>query len=167
MIMMENMSILNSFKEYLTNNGIVSETSIPYTPQQNGIAERLNRTIDEKVMTMKHQSGALNKLWGELVITSNYLRNRTPYSKIGGKTPFELWNGMKPSVSHFRVFGADVIVNIPGNLRKSLDEKAYQAKFVGYSVQQKGYRVWNIEKQRIEIVGLGKGTKINVNIPHH
>jgi hypothetical protein len=83
------------------------------------------------------------------------LRNRTPYSKIGGKTPYELWNGLKPTVSHFRVFGADIVVHIPTTERKGLDDKA---KCVGYSTSQKAYRVWNIDKQRVEVAPINTKT---------
>jgi hypothetical protein len=153
----------NEFQAYLSLNGIEHETTIPYSPQQNGIAERLNRTIDTKVMTMKHASNAPNKMWGELVKTANFLRNRTPYSKIDGRTPFELWNGKLPNVSIFRVFGADMTVHIPQALRKGLEDKAFQGKLVGYSSTQKAYMVWNIEKQRVEVANID--SKINEKTP--
>jgi len=140
-----------AFKERLTSLGIDFQTTCRYSPQQNGAAERLNRTLDEKLMTMKTAGEIPNKLWGELFKTANFLRNRTPSAKLNGKTPFEKWYGLPPPMDHFRVIGCDVYVHVPTELRKALDPKAIKCKMLGYATSQKAYRLWDIEKQEIVI----------------
>ena len=95
--------------QYLQTQGIVRQRSAPYTPEQNGRAERLNRTLLEKVRAMLADAGVPKFLWPEAVITANYLRNRSPTAH-GSVTPTELLTSRKPSVKHFRVFGSPVSV---------------------------------------------------------
>jgi hypothetical protein len=117
------------------------QMTVPYTPQQNGKAERLNRTLLERARSMLAESGLPRSLWGEAIRTANYLRNRAP---VKGKplTPWELFVGRKPDVSHLRVWGAKAFVHIPSQLRRKLDFKSEVGYLVGYAANSKGWRVW-------------------------
>lgn len=90
-------------EEYLRKEGIVHQFTIPYTPQQNGVAERKNKTLTESAKCMLLDAGLENKFWGETVLTAAYLQNRTPNRNLE-KTPYELFIGRKPDLSHIRIF---------------------------------------------------------------
>lgn len=82
--------ISNKFKDLCTERGIQIEFTTPCTPQQNGVSERMNRTMIDKARTMLLESNLLEKLWGEAVLTSNYLVNRSPTSALSeNKTPYD------------------------------------------------------------------------------
>lgn len=91
------------FNKYCSENGIAR--TVTYTTKQNGVAERLNKTLLDKVRTMLHQARLPKKFWGEAISTAAYLRNRTPPSSLDFKTPYELWFGKAPSYNHIRTFG--------------------------------------------------------------
>ena len=103
---------------------------IPYTPQQNDVAERKNRTIMEMA---RYMLGNLpNFLWGEVVSIAIYILNRCPTKAVQGKTPFEAWSGRKPNISHLRVFGCEAFSYIVFEKRKKLDQRVEKCIFVGY-----------------------------------
>ena len=105
------------FHDYCRKRGFIKEHTIPYTPQQNGVSERLNRTILENVRAMLHHAKLPLFLWAEAVNTIVYLRNRSPTSRFKGETPYERWHGVKPKVDHLRIFGSCVYVHIPDEKR--------------------------------------------------
>jgi hypothetical protein len=132
---------LNSeLKTYYQSKGVVHETTAPYTPQQNGKAERLNRTLMERVRAMLYQSKLPEELWAEAIVTANYIRNRSPV-KNKDKTPWELFFGKTPDVSMMRTFGARAYVLIPKQHRSKLDDVSKKGIFVGYEPGSKAYRV--------------------------
>lgn len=91
------------------------------------------------------------KFWAEAVYNAAYIQNRTPTRALERKTPLEAWNGTKPSVSHLKVFGCVCYVHIPDKKRKKWDDKSKKGIFVGYSSQTKGYRVYLLEENRVDI----------------
>ena len=118
------------FESYLKNSGIEHQYTIPKTPEQNGVSERMNRTLVKKVRSMLADSGLPQKIWAEALSTAVYLINRsptkaldktTPFEAWYGKKPFEAWYGKKPNVSHLRVFGSSAYAHIPKNERKKLE----------------------------------------------
>jgi hypothetical protein len=127
--------------EYFSQKGIVHETTVPYSPEQNGAAERLNRTLMERVRAMLQDASLPDELWAEAAVTACYLRNRSP---VAGreKTPWELFFNVRPDVSNFRTFGARAYVHIPGQLRSKLDSKTDKGVMVGYEIRNKGYRIY-------------------------
>ena len=130
------------FRSYLKSRGIHHELTVPYSPQQNGVAERMNRTLLETARSMMAHAGLPGKYWAEAVETASYIRNRTPTSALdGNKTPLEAWSGRKPNVSNMKVFGCIAYAHVPDTQRQKLDQKAVKLRFVGYSVQSKGYRL--------------------------
>ena len=81
---------------------IIHETTPPYSPSSNGVAERKNRTLVELTNVMLIESHAPLNFWGEAILTACYVLNRVPHKKYK-LTPFELWKGYKPSLGYLRV----------------------------------------------------------------
>eukprot|EP00253_Pinus_taeda_P014971 PITA_14971 len=86
-------------------NGMRRQHTTTYTPQQNGIAERKNRTVVEMARCMLQTKGLSNFYWGDAVATAVYILNHSPTSALENMTPYEAWYGKKPNVNHFKVFG--------------------------------------------------------------
>ena len=95
---------LGPFAKFLEIHGICAQYTMPSTPQQNGVAERRNRTLMDMVRSMMSNSSLPKSLWMYALKTAVYLLNRIP-SKAVPKTPFELWTGRKPSLRHLHVWG--------------------------------------------------------------
>ncbi|CAH2087744.1 unnamed protein product [Euphydryas editha] len=130
------------FEKYLSSSGIVHQKSNPYTPEQNGLAERCNRSVVEKARCLLFDAHLDNSFWAEAVNTAVYLQNRILVSALNEKTPFELWTSRKPDISHLRVFGSVVMMHIPKEKRLKWDKKSEKGILVGYSEDVKGYRVY-------------------------
>lgn len=137
-------------EKYLKKKGIIHEMTSPYSPEQNGVAERKNRSLTEMAKCMLLEAQLDNKFWGEAVITANYLQNRLPF-KICFSTPFELWNNKKPNLSHIKIFGCNAYVFIPKETRKKFDDRSKMMKFVGYSEESKAYRLLDTSTCKIVI----------------
>ncbi|GKD57657.1 putative reverse transcriptase domain-containing protein, partial [Tanacetum coccineum] len=130
--------------------GIKREYSVARTPQQNGVAERRNRTLIEATRTMLADSKLPTTFWAEAVITACYVHYRVLVVKPHNKTPYELFRGFKPSLSFMRPFGCHVtILNTLENLGK-FNGKSNEGFFVGYSLSSKAFRVYNIRTRRVE-----------------
>ena len=132
--------INNDLKTFCTDNGIKLETTVRYTPEQNGAAERLNRTLMDKVRPMLAATSLPKYLWAEAVVTANYVRNRSPVAGMH-KTPYELFFGTKPDVSNLRTFGVRAYALIPKQLRNKLENTSEPGHFIGYPPGTKGYRI--------------------------
>ena len=133
--------------KFCKEKGISQEYTNPYCPEQNGVAERLNRTIMESARSMLQQANLPQEFWAEACNTAVYNHNRSPTAALQNKTPFECVFRRKPNVSHLRVFGCVSYVHVPDNRRKKLDAKARKAIFVGYPSGVKGYKLYDIEKK--------------------
>ena len=132
--------INNKLEEFFSSKGIQHQKTVPYTPQQNGAAERLNRTLNERVRAMLEDSQLPDELWAEAATTACYIRNRSPVSGES-KTPWQLFHGSKPDVKMLRTFGATAYAHVPAQLRKKLDNKSQRGIMVGYAPDTKGYRI--------------------------
>ncbi|KAJ9560934.1 hypothetical protein OSB04_006094 [Centaurea solstitialis] len=138
---------LNSFCE---DKGIERQFSAPRTPQQNGVAERRNRTLIEAARTMLADSKLPITFWAEAVNTACYVQNRVHVVKSKGKTPYELFKNKKPFIGFFVPFGCPCsILNTKTHLGK-FDSKSDDGFFVGYSIQSKAVRVFNTVSRTIE-----------------
>ena len=126
------------FEEYLKSEGIRHEYTIPKTPEQNGVAERLNRTLVETVRSMLIDSKLPHKFWAQALSTATYLRNRSPTKVIEGMTPYEAWTKEKPQAEHLCVFGCDAYSHVPKDERQSLIQKHGNAFFWVTERKQKG-----------------------------
>jgi len=128
---------------FCDENGFGHNFSAPRTPQQNGVVERKNRSLQEMARTMLNEHKLPQYLWAEAVNTSCYVINRVIIRSKLGKTPYELWSGRKPQIGYFRVFGCKCfILNTKDNLGK-FDAKSDEGIFLGYSTISKAYRVFN------------------------
>ncbi|UYV65928.1 hypothetical protein LAZ67_3005902 [Cordylochernes scorpioides] len=127
-------------EDFLNQSGIKHQLTVPYSPAQNGVAERKNRSLMEMTRCMLFDSGLPQSLWAEAVTTANYLHNRIP-SKATDKTPFELWTNRKPSLKHLKRFGCKAFAYIPKIKRNKLDSKVIEGIFLGYDDRSKGYRI--------------------------
>ncbi|MCO5612630.1 hypothetical protein L7F22_066899 [Adiantum nelumboides] len=138
-----------AFKDFLGKKGIKHQCTMPYTPQQNGVAERKNRFLMEMARCMLKAKSLPHKLWMEAVACAAHVLNRCPTRALKTITPYESWYDRKPSVSYLRVFGCLAYAHIPQQLRGKLDDKAVKCIFVGYSSGSKGYRLYNPATNKI------------------
>lgn len=145
--------VSNELKAYCKERGIELSFTVPYNPEMNSIAERLNRTLEEKARTMLIASGTDPKFWNEAILTANYLKNRSPTSAMGerfkSKTPAEIWFGQKPVLSHLRIFGSDCYNHIPAAKRSKMDAKSSKCIMLGYTASIGSYRLWDIENNKL------------------
>jgi transposase InsO family protein len=125
------------FPSYCKSVGIIHETSIAYTPQQNGVAERKNRTLVEMVNALLCNSGLNKSFWGEVILSACYILNRIPQKK-SKITPYELWKKRKPNLSYFKVWACRAIVLLPELKIRKLGQKANECIFLGYAQHSKG-----------------------------
>jgi hypothetical protein len=139
----------NQFEAYLKAEGIAHQTSAPHTPQQNGVAERANRTIEEMARSMIHGQGLGLEFWAEAMSNAVYTRDQYPTSAVHGKTPQEAWCGRKPLVTHIRVFGCIAYAKIPDASRTKLEAKSVKCLFLGYCKESKAYRLICLESKKI------------------
>ena len=137
-------------RKFYQDEGIKPQFTTPYSPQQNGVAERKNRSSTEMATCLLIDAGLPKRFWGEAVLTATYLQNRLPSRSIS-KTPYELWWGKKPDLQHLRVFGSEAFVHIPDSKRTKMDSKAKKLVFVGYSMEHKGYRFVDPETDVITV----------------
>lgn len=138
------------FDAFLTEQGIKRRLTVPYTLEQNGVAERKNRTLCETARCLIIESKVPLHFWAEAIAISNYLRNRCPSSSIDGKTPFELWVGRSPKLNHLRSFGCKAIALNKAPGKGKFDARGHECILVGYSDTAKAYRVWFPSRKRVE-----------------
>ena len=128
--------------EYLEKCGIQQETTAPSNPEQNGKAERDNRTIVESARTMIIAKNLPLSLWAEAVNCASYVLNRTVWTS-GAVTLYEAWARKAPNLKHLRIFGSDAYVHTPKRASKKI--------FVGYTEESTNYRVYDPEKKNITV----------------
>ncbi|WVY90035.1 hypothetical protein V8G54_035549 [Vigna mungo] len=134
--------VSEEFNGFCKEKGIRRHRTVVGTPQQNGLAERMNRTILERVRCMLLGSGLSKAFWGEAANTAVYLINRSPSSALNFKTPMEVWSGRPADYSHLRVFGSLAFAHVRGD---KLDSRAARCIFLGYADGVKGYRLWRLD----------------------
>ena len=137
------------FKAYLRTAGIRHELTVPKTPEQNGVAERMNRTLVETVRSMLADTKLPHKFWAEAVSTAVYLRNRSPSKAVKRMTPYEAWTGERPNVNHLRAFGCAAHAHISKDERRKLDPKSRKCILLGYGITTKGYRLYDPQRARV------------------
>ena len=133
------------FFNYCKTMGELHELTNPYTPEQNGVSERLNQTLVNSARTMLIHARLPLSFWAEAIQCATYVKNRSPTSALGGKTPYEFWYGEIPDLSHMRVFGCKSFALVPPELRQKFDEVSVECIFTGYPEGTKGYRLFNID----------------------
>ncbi|KAG2758790.1 hypothetical protein Pcac1_g29117 [Phytophthora cactorum] len=138
--------------KFCKDRGIEQKFTPPYTPQLNGVAERMNRTLVECARCMLEHAGLSKSYWGEAVMTATFLRNRCPTRAIThDKSPHQVWTGKKPLLANLKVFGCHAYVHVPKEKRSKFDSKSVRCRFVGYSEHEKAYRFEELESGRVLI----------------
>ena len=135
---------------YLKAAGTKQKLTVHDTPQHNGIAECLNRTLLEKVRAMLHKSGLPHILWGEAVRHAVWLKNRTPTKVLDGGMPLKAATGQKPDLSQARVWGSCIWVCVERGTK--LGRRVAEGRWVGVDDNSpNGCRVYWLEKQSITV----------------
>lgn len=141
-----------AMEEYTDSRGIQREFTAPYMPQQNGKAERDNRTLIESARTMLLAKNLPKFLWTEACSTAVYLMNRAGASSVKSQaTPYEMWFGVKPDLKHLRIFGSEAYVNVPKQHVTKLDARAKKMILVGYESSSSNYRVFDPITKKITV----------------
>ncbi|KAH9666242.1 Integrase catalytic domain-containing protein [Citrus sinensis] len=134
------------FLQVCQNEGIKRHFTMRYTPQQNGVAERMNRTLLEKVRCMLSNAGLEKKFWVEAVSYASHLVNRLPSAAIGGKTPMKMWSGKHAQdYDSLRIFGCPAYYHVKNG---KLDPRARKAIFMGFKGGVKGFKFWDLEDKK-------------------
>ena len=136
------------FNEFCRQCGIKRQLTIAYTPQQNGVAERKNRTVMNMVRSMLSEKKIPKTFWPEAVNWTMYVLNRSPTVAVKNVTPEEAWSGVKPTVEHFRVFGCVAHVHVPDSKRTKLNNKSLECVLLGFSDESKGYKLYDPVSKR-------------------
>ncbi|KAL2254166.1 UNVERIFIED_CONTAM: Retrovirus-related Pol polyprotein from transposon TNT 1-94 [Sesamum indicum] len=134
-------------KNYCADHGIRMQKIIPGTPQQNGVAERMNRTLNERARCMRLKSGLPKMFWADAVNTAAFLINRGPSVPLNNRIPEEVWSGKKVDLSFLRTFGCSAY--ILNDDRTKLDAKSIKCTFIGYGTDEFGYRFWDDQNRKI------------------
>lgn len=130
----------------------MNKEAVDCSVQQNGVAEKANRTLVEMARTMLIHSNLAESFWAEAVRTASYIRNRTTTKFLRSKTPFEVLHGYKPTVGHFKIFGSKAIVLNKNKSPGKFAPKGIECIMIGYSEESKAYRLYNPKNGKI-IVG--------------
>lgn len=138
------------FSDFCKSKGIKQQYTTPYTPEQNGVAERRNRYLIEMVRCMLLDAKLEKCYWGEAITTAAFLQNFLITSSAN-KIPIEVWEGKNLQPLNFEIFGSLSLVHIPKEKRKKLDQKAKYLIFVGYSEESKGLRFLDKNTNKITI----------------
>ena len=120
------------FQDYCEECGIRRHFSVKETPQQNGMAERMNRILLKKARCMRLQAGLPKEFWVDIVDAVGYLVNRSPHTKLHGRLPEEVWFGRIVGLGHLQVFGCTAYVHIGAGERSKLDARSCKVVFLGY-----------------------------------
>lgn len=140
--------INNKFKKYFEEQGIKSEQTNTYTPEQNPVAERFNYSALDAVKAMLSDSQLTDSFWAEALLSYVYTWNRVCHQG-NNKTPFELYSGKIPSVKHLKIFGSTAYVGVPKQLRNKLQPRAMKGIMVGYALFTRGYRIWVPKQHKV------------------
>ena len=130
----------DAFDKHLASAGTARRLTVHDTPQLNGIAERLNRTLVEKVRALLHMANLPKMMWGEALRHSTWLKNRTSTRALGGITPWQTLYGTAPDLSHLKRFGEPVWVHDADGSK--LDPRAREGRWIGFDIESRGHRVY-------------------------
>uniref|UniRef100_A0A2N9EIR8 CCHC-type domain-containing protein n=1 Tax=Fagus sylvatica TaxID=28930 RepID=A0A2N9EIR8_FAGSY len=139
------------FLKFCEEHGIKRHFTVRKTPQQNGVAERLNRTITETARCLRLNAELPKIFWAEGVDMACYIINRSPRVALDGKVAEEVWTGQEIDYSFMRIFGCPAYVHISGEDRSKLDPKSKKCIFLGFKKGVKGYKLWDPVAQKVVI----------------
>jgi hypothetical protein len=139
---------VNKLRDRLAKVGTTLAPILPYHPEQNGEAERVNRTIGDMARTMLHEAEMPKIYWSYAYLTAAYIHNRIPNSRVDS-SPLEKLFGVVPSPLTLYPFGARAIVHIPEDNRTKLDERGIECCLLGYPIAGAGWLFWSKEERRL------------------
>jgi hypothetical protein len=137
------------FDQFCKPCGIARQNTTPYTPQKNGVYDRMNIMLMDKKRSMLSGVGLAQEFRAEAVDTARYLVNMSTSSVLVDTNPHEVWSCKKPFVTNLKVFGCDAFVHVLKEKRSKMDKKAIKCIFIGYKEGMKGYKLWDIASRRI------------------
>ena len=143
--------VSNEFNTFCNESGIKRHLTAPYTPQQNGVVERRNRTLMEMARSILKHMYVPNYLWGEAIRHCTYLLNRIATRKLNDRTPYELYRGRKPNISHLRVFGCIGYAKVDSKHLKKLDDRLHMLVHLGTEPGSKVYRLLDPGTKKIVV----------------
>ncbi|WVZ84794.1 hypothetical protein U9M48_031782 [Paspalum notatum var. saurae] len=138
------------FENFCRDLGLEHQFSSPYTPPQNGVVERKNRTLVEMARMMLDEHRTPRRFWAEAVNTACYIANRIFFRTFLGKTSYELQFGRQPSVKHLRPFGCRCFVLKKAGHMDKFESHCLDGIFLGYSSSSRAFHVWILESHRVE-----------------
>ncbi|CAL2238036.1 unnamed protein product [Prunus armeniaca] len=145
----------NTLASFFRAQGIIHQTTTPFTPQQNGVSERKNRQLLKVARSLMLDMSVPHHLWGHAVLSAAYLINRTPSRVLDFKTPHDVFGDHVSPVSVSKlppkVFGCVAYVHVYSHQRSELDPCALQCVFIGYSSTQKGYKCYHLPTQKVHV----------------
>ncbi|KAG8473470.1 hypothetical protein CXB51_035763 [Gossypium anomalum] len=138
----------DEFNRLCKSEGIMRHLTVRHTPQQNSVAERINRTIMEKVRSMFSDANLPKSFWAEVASTVCFLINRSPSVAIEKKTPQEVWSGNPANYSDLKIFGCPAYAHVDNG---KLEPRSIKCVFLGYKAGVKGYKLWCLENRKVVI----------------
>jgi transposase InsO family protein len=141
----------NAMLAFTNECGIERQHTVRARPQQNGVAERANRVLSERITAMLQESGLAMAFWGEALAALVHIWNRCPTAARDSVTPYELWNGRKLDVSHLRIWGCTAYVHVQRDKRPALRPHYEKCVFIGYPEGYKGWKFYNPTTKRTVI----------------
>ena len=139
----------NEFFDFREEHGIRREFSAARTPQQNGVVERMNRTVQQMAHAMLDESETPATFWGEATFAAVVILKKTNVQVNSTQTPHELWYGETPSVKHFKIFGSKCYIKNNDEQLGKLEPRADESILLGYSPHSKAYKCYNKRLGRI------------------
>ena len=139
------------FQAFLASKGIIHQRSCPFTPQQNGVAERKNRHLLDVVRTLLLESSVPSMFWVEALKTATHLINRLPSQVLHMESPYFRLFAKQPSYDHLRIFGCVCFVHLPPHERHKLSAQSVRCAFLGYNMCQKGFVCYDPTLHRTRI----------------
>jgi transposase InsO family protein len=137
------------FMDYCSSHGIKRKFSVARTPQQNGVVERKNMTIQEMDRTMLMDSKLTDIFWTQELHTTVHIQNRVILRNNTDKTPYELWKGRPTNVKHFRVFGSKCYIKREDGRMRKFYSRVDKGVLVGYSSTRKSYKCYNLRLNKV------------------
>lgn len=137
------------FIAFCKTHGIARQLTNPHTPQQNVVSEHKNWSLETSASNMLQYASLPKSYWAEAVAYATYIQNRIPHKAVIGKTPYELWTGLKPDISNMRVFGSPAFARVPKDLRTKFDPKSTLCIFIGFSDGIKGFKLLSRKTRKV------------------
>lgn len=121
--------------------GIIHETTSPYTPEHNRIAERHNRMLQEGTLTLQHNTELSGNFWVSAIHTVNFVKNCILHHHLS-LSPYEAFWGKKPNIDWLQTYGCKCWALIPKIIQKKRQYKSVKGIFIGYFDNSKAYKIW-------------------------